>query len=119
MKIRTWRYKCVTYEKTNNNWIYWKANLVHNNKYDYSKTKYVKSREKVCIICPVHGEFWQLANGHLSGQGCPECGKDKQTNSKRTSWDKLLLQFKEIHGNMYYYEQRQFKTQHDNINIFL
>lgn len=25
--------------------------------YDYSKVEYVKSNQKVCIICPKHGEF--------------------------------------------------------------
>ena len=41
-----------------------KANKIHNNKYDYLKTEYINSREKVCIICHKkdengieHGEF--------------------------------------------------------------
>ena len=48
-----------------------KANLIHNNKYDYSKVEYVNSKTKVCIICPKHGEFWQTPRSHLIGQGCP------------------------------------------------
>ena len=27
----------------------------------------------VCIICPIHGEFWQTPNNHLFGAGCPTC----------------------------------------------
>ena len=50
-----------------------KANLVHNHKYDYSKTNYINYRTKVCIICPEHGEFWQVPNTHLFGAGCPTC----------------------------------------------
>ena len=50
-----------------------KSNKVHNNKYDYSKVVYVNSHTKVCIICPVHGEFWQTPNMHLYGSGCPRC----------------------------------------------
>lgn len=50
-----------------------KANKVHNNKYDYSKTNYINYRTKVCIICPKHGEFWQVPNNHLFGAGCPSC----------------------------------------------
>lgn len=34
-----------------------RAKKVHGDKYDYSKVKYVKAKEKVCIICPIHGEF--------------------------------------------------------------
>ena len=48
--------------------------IVHNNKYDYSKVVYTKGSEKVCIICPEHGEFWQVAEYHKSGRGCPKCG---------------------------------------------
>ena len=36
-----------------------KAKLVHNDKYDYSKVNYIGCFDKVCIICPEHGEFWQ------------------------------------------------------------
>lgn len=34
-----------------------RAKLLHKN-YDYSKVKYINLREKVCIVCPKHGEFW-------------------------------------------------------------
>ena len=54
-----------------------KANKIHNNKYDYSQVKYVNSRTKVCITCPQHNQFWQLANSHLQGQGCPKCKATK------------------------------------------
>jgi len=50
-----------------------KANVVHNNKYDYSKSNYETSRTKLEIICPKHGSFWQIPNSHLQGQGCPKC----------------------------------------------
>lgn len=52
-----------------------KANLIHDNKYDYSKVKYINSRSKVIIVCKDHGEFTQRANAHLQGNGCPECQK--------------------------------------------
>ena len=50
-----------------------KAKAIHGDKYDYSKTDYVNSHTKVCIICPEHGEFWQIPTDHLSGCGCPKC----------------------------------------------
>ena len=49
------------------------ASRVHNNKYDYSETEYKGARNKVCIICPKHGKFYQNAGSHLSGYGCPKC----------------------------------------------
>lgn len=42
---------------TTKEWIQ-KAHTIHGDKYDYSKVDYKRSRDKVCIICPTHGEFW-------------------------------------------------------------
>jgi len=53
-----------------------KAKLVHGDKYDYSKTAYTFAKEKVTITCPSHGEFEQLASGHLSGYGCKHCSSN-------------------------------------------
>lgn len=50
-----------------------KAIEVHKNKYDYSKVEYKNNRTKVCIICPEHGEFWQIPSDHLRGIGCSKC----------------------------------------------
>ena len=53
-----------------------KAREVHGDKYDYSKTVYVKNAELVDIICPKHGLFRQEANSHLQGHGCPACANE-------------------------------------------
>lgn len=50
-----------------------KAGKVHNNKYDYSKTVYTLSKNKIVIFCKLHGDFEQTANSHLAGNGCPKC----------------------------------------------
>ncbi len=49
------------------------ATLKHNGKYDYSETIYLGAFEKVYIICPTHGGFWQKPSNHTQGQGCSEC----------------------------------------------
>lgn len=59
--------------KTNEEFIN-ESVLVHGNKYDYSKVDYVSNRTKVCIICPIHGEFYQSPIVHIHGCGCPKCG---------------------------------------------
>lgn len=51
------------------------AKAVHGDKYDYSRVEYKGSETKVCIICPEHGEFWQIPINHLSGQPCIKCGR--------------------------------------------
>lgn len=54
-----------------------KANKAHNFKYDYSKVVYDGCQRKVCIVCPIHGDFFQIPLDHARGVGCPFCGKDK------------------------------------------
>lgn len=49
------------------------ARKIHGNKYDYSKVEYVNSHTKVCIKCPIHGEFLVIPNDHTSGVGCKKC----------------------------------------------
>lgn len=41
------------------------ANKIHNNYYNYSEVDYKGSTNKVKIICPKHGEFYQRADYHL------------------------------------------------------
>lgn len=50
-----------------------KANKIHNLKYDYSKTVYIKARVRIEIVCKKHGSFWQTPNHHLLDHGCPKC----------------------------------------------
>lgn len=80
-----------------------KARLIHGNKYDYSKVEYVNSDEKVCIICPNHGEFWQVPRTHLSGSGCPIC-----VGRKKMHTTDFVKQAKAIHGNRYDYSKAKY-----------
>lgn len=50
-----------------------KAMLVHGNRYGYDKVEYINTKEKVCITCHEHGDFFQEPGNHLQGNGCPLC----------------------------------------------
>lgn len=50
-----------------------KSKKIHGDVFDYSKVEYVNSVTPVTIICKSHGEFSQIANGHLNGNGCKHC----------------------------------------------
>ena len=88
-----------------------KAKTIHNNKYDYSKVDYKKAREKVCIICPEHGEFWQSPNQHLSGHGCPKCSG----NFMDTPY--FIEKARKIHGDKYDYSKVIFEKAQKKICI--
>lgn len=89
--------KCVGRYCTNEEFIR-KARMVHGNKYDYSKVEYTKAHNKVCIICPEHGEFWQEPSKHLLGQGCRECGKLKISKKNKLTTDEFIKKAKLVHG---------------------
>ena len=55
----------------------YRACKIHNNKYDYSLSKYINSHTNIIIICKDHGEFVQNPYVHLRGQGCRKCGCTK------------------------------------------
>jgi hypothetical protein len=54
------------------------AREIHGDLYDYTKVVYKSCDEKVCIIDPIYGEFWQTPYNHLRSHGCPERTKNKK-----------------------------------------
>ena len=65
-----------------------KATKIHNNKYDYSKSKYISYTTPLEIICKKCGKtFLQTPVAHLRGHGCKKC-KDK---NKRIDWKVRLI----------------------------
>ena len=95
------------------------ARKVHGNKYDYSKVSYINNRTKVCIICPIHGEFWQTPYHHLNGNGCKKCANDTLWKSKRKKID--FSEFKERvinkYGNVYDFSKTDYIDTHTKIVI--
>lgn len=89
-----------------------RAREVHGDKYDYSKVEYIKSNKKVCIICPIHGEFWQTPHDHLRGCGCPNCAKNK----KLTQYE-FIERAKYIHNNFYNYSKVVYKNTEEKVCI--
>ena len=87
---------------------------IHGDKYDYSKVKYINLQTKVCIICPIHGEFWQTPTGHyFMKEGCPKCsGSGNFYNNEY-----FISKAHEIHGDKYDYSKVNIDTTHDMVTI--
>lgn len=66
-----------------------RANAIHENFYDYSKSSFINTDDKTCIICPEHGKFWQVVANHLRGGGCPQCRNKNQSKLYRKLIDKF------------------------------
>ena len=67
------------------------CNKKHNNKFDYSKSLYCGMSEKIEIICPIHGSFWQVPESHKNGVGCSKCS-DLITSQKNMKPLEITIQ---------------------------
>jgi len=93
------------------------ANIVHNNKYDYSLTKYINRRTKITILCNEHGQFDQIAGNHMAGAGCPKCSKLIASAKCRNTLDEFIKIANLTHNNYYSYEESIYKTNKTKIKI--
>jgi hypothetical protein len=57
-----------------------KAKKIHGDRYSYDIVNYKNNKEKVEIVCHIHGVFKQRISNHLSGQGCPKCHYLRKSN---------------------------------------
>lgn len=71
----------------------------HNNYYDYSKTVYTRSQNKIVVTCLKHGDFKITAKSHLVGTGCSKCGIERSVKNKRLSESDI----RRTHGNRFSY----------------
>lgn len=97
-----------------NKWIQ-KCQEIHQNFYDYSKVNYIDSKTKVCIICPIHGEFWQLPNVHQQGCGCQKCSYESRGTKTRITQEEFEQRARERWGNRFKYGK--YKGMHSYIEV--
>ena len=94
-----------------------RAKLIYEERYLYDQVKYINSKTKVEIICPLHGSFFILVNNYLNGHSCPKCGIEKAANSKRSNSIKFIQMAKKLHGNRYDYSKIEYKSNHSKVEI--
>lgn len=95
-----------------------RANKVHNNRYKYLDDNYKGASQLVTIVCSEHGEFQQNGYVHLTGCGCPKCGKKQiwETRGRLTKED-FVKRAVEVHKKLYDYADSEFKTMNTPIKI--
>jgi hypothetical protein len=90
------------------------CNLVHNKKYDYSNTEYTSKDVKIKIICPIHGEFEQIANDHIRGAGCKKCSFN---GINKKGADEFIEEANKIHNNKYDYSKVEYINTKTKVKI--
>lgn len=75
------------------------SNLVHDFKYNYEKTEYIRNNLKVIITCPIHGDFEQTPISHITNKsGCKKC-KDSIGEKKISKiLNKYNIHYSREHG---------------------
>ena len=86
------------------------AKAIHGDTYDYSKTVYKGTDEKVCITCRVHGDFHQDPSSHLNGYGCKKCKGKKIADKLRKDTETFIKEAKIKFNNFYDYSKVEYKT---------
>jgi hypothetical protein len=105
--------KCAGKNQTTEDFIE-KANIIHNNKYDYAKSIYIDACTKLTITCDKHGDFQQSPNNHIAHQtGCKRCSFD---NKKQTTED-FIEKANIIHNNKYDYSLVDYITTSTKVKI--
>ena len=97
--------KCYGNKKLTKEEFIEKAKQIHGEKYDYSKVEYKNNHTKVCIICPEHGEFWQLPSSHLQGHACQKCSLKKLSKINSLGLENFIKKAKKVHGDKYDYSK--------------
>ena len=85
---------------------------IHHKNDDYSKVEYVNNRTKVCIICPIHGEYWQRPADHLNGKRCIKCSGNYQYTT-----EEYIEKVSKIHNYKYIYDKTKYINAHTKIIV--
>lgn len=100
---------------TTEEWIN-KARIKHGDKYDYSKSVYTGSRDRIIITCPKHGDFTAISGLHISrGDGCPECASLAKSSKLSLSNEEFINRLRDMFGDNYDYSKVKYNgIQHYN-----
>lgn len=82
-----------------------KAINIHGGNYNYELVSYNNAHTKVTIMCNTcDNTFTQRPDGHLAGQGCPQCAFVANSKAKITkAADTFINRAINVHGNRYDY----------------
>lgn len=90
--------------------------MIHGDKDDFSKVNYINNKEKICLICKEHGEYWQKPLDYLHGHRCKKCANEKlsEISKIKYTYEQLVSDGNEAHNNKYIYPQQDIKYLHQD-----
>jgi hypothetical protein len=87
-----------------------RATDTHGNKFDYSHFEYEGYRQKIRLLCTVHGEFTQSVENHLLGRECKWCAYQNGAKDRTIFKDKFLQDAKIKYRDRYSYNLMDYKS---------
>ena len=93
------------------------ARKKHNNKFDYSLVNYINSKTNIKIICPIHGEFEQTPETHLSSNGCKSCSFELLAKNRSRGIDKFISESNIKYNNKFDYSLVNYVNNKTNVKI--
>lgn len=76
---------------------------IHAGKYDYTYSVYRGVKYKICIRCPVHGDFYAYVGNHIKGHGCDKCARAELPQCTAFTRDRFIENAVRTHGDTYTY----------------
>lgn len=105
--------RCAGVERLSTEEFIRRANLVHNDRYSYPSIDTMKAtKDRIEIVCPEHGSFYQVATSHLTGRGCASC-----SGVKRHTTESFIELAQRVHGDLYGYEDVSYDHAHAKVLI--
>ena len=96
-----------------------RARELFGDKFTYDKDTFTTSQEKMRIICPDHGEFWQELYSHVRlKHGCPKCGFESSAYHSRDDLESFLEKARQTHGDNYGYDKVNYITCFTPVDIY-
>ena len=93
------------------------AEPLHNYKYKYIRDSFINLKEKMKMICPIHGEFEQPPYSHLNGHGCDECGIIKRSLAQTTTNEEYIDKCTKVHNGYYIYTQTKYTGCYNDVDV--
>ena len=91
---------------------------VHGDKYDLSQVEYKGVKEKIKLVCSIHGEFSILPRNLIcQKQGCYACGRLATSLKVRATQEDVINKFQEAHGGLYDYSQVEYTGSDNKVKI--
>ena len=108
--------KCMNCYKINMTLLFIKkAKEIHENKYDYTNTKYISGvNTKITFVCnKCNSECTQFVNNHLQGCGCRNCW----LKDIRFTKEEFIENAKKVHGNNFNYDLVEYLNAYTKVTI--